>query len=625
MEDTMNSRTKVFRAITALAMAAAMALSPTLARGDEPKPGRVDAPASAYVPDLPPLVGQASSELRPVVERYISDRAGLSRRYAVEYSPERRAMLKEFYTAWQERLQTVDFHPLSQDARVDYILLKNQLAYELALIAREEKILAETAPLIPFSNTIIELQETRRRMTPVNPAEAAATLARLGEQVDQVRKGVEAGLRPPGRGDAQEARSEGPAPIKPAKTVAYRAAEISNGLRRTLEQWFRYYAGYDPLFTWWTSAPYKKTDDTLRAYIRLLRERVLGIREGDDEPIVGDPIGREALLVDLAHEMIPYSPEDLLVIADREFAWCEAELKKAAREMGFGDDWKAALEKVKTLHVEPGKQPHLIRDLALEAIEFVEKRDLVTVPPLARDIWRIEMMTPERQKQNPFFTGGEVISVSFPTDTMAQEDKLMSMRGNNIHFARATVFHELIPGHHLQGFMTERYQPHRRAFATPFWGEGWALHWEMLLWDLGFPKSPENRIGMLFWRTHRAARIKFSLSFHLGLMTPQQCIDFLVDRVGHERANATAEVRRSFAGNYSPLYQVAYMMGALQFRALHKELVGSGKLTNRQFHDAILQSGRIPLEMVRALLTKQRLAPNYASQWNYAGEISARP
>ena len=42
-------------------------------------------------------------------------------------------------------------------------------------------------------------------------------------------------------------------------------------------------------------------------------------------------------------------------------------MKKAARDMGFGDDWKAALEKVKTLHVEPGKQPELIRDLAREA------------------------------------------------------------------------------------------------------------------------------------------------------------------------------------------------------------------------------------------------------------------
>ncbi len=52
--------------------------------------------------------------------------------------------------------------------------------------------------------------------------------------------------------------------------------------------------------------------------------------------------------------------------------WCQAEMKKASREMGFGDDWHAALEKVKNQHVEPGKQPALIRDLAYEAIEYLE-------------------------------------------------------------------------------------------------------------------------------------------------------------------------------------------------------------------------------------------------------------
>ena len=168
---------------------------------------------------------------------------------------------------------------------------------------------------------------------------------------------------------------------------------------------------------------------------------------------------------------------------------------KASREMGFGENWKAALERVKTLHVAPGEQTEVVRALAFEAIEFIESRNLVTIPPLARDDWRIEMLSPEAQRVSPFFLGGDVIQVAFPTDSMAHEDKLMSMRGNNIHFSRATVHHELIPGHHLQGYMTARYNPHRRAFSTPFWTEGWALWWEMLLWDQGFPRGAEDRVG----------------------------------------------------------------------------------------------------------------------------------
>jgi len=617
-------KTTWIRKAAAMAIAAVMALGTGTSAAGAGDSARTAPSAAAYVQELAPLVGASPSELRDVVERYVSDRAAINRRYQVGYSPLRRSKQREFYQGWQSELERMNFNALGADARIDYALLKNEIWYQLELHKREETMLAEMADLAPFASTIIELQEKRRDLETIDPAASARTLDQLGKQVENVRKAVEAGLQP-ARGERSQATSESAVtPIKPTKIVAFRAAQFSENLRRTLEQWSRYYSGYHPLFTWWTAAPYKKTDDELRAYVRLLRERVVGIRQNEPEPIIGDPIGRDGLLIDLQYEMIPYTPEELVAIAEREYAWCEAEMKKASRELGYGDDWKKALEHVKNLYVPPGEQPDLIRDLAYEAIEFVTSRDLLTVPPLARDIWRVEMLSPERQRESPFFLGGEVIQVSYPTDTMSHEDKLMSMRGNNPHFSRATVHHELIPGHHLQGFMTERYARHRRVFGTPFWTEGWALHWEMVLWDLNFPRGPEDKVGMLFWRMHRAARIIFSLSFHLGTMTPQQCIDLLVDRVGHERANATAEVRRSFRGNYSPLYQMAYMMGAMQIQSLHRELVKSGKMTSKQFHDRILQSGRMPIEMVRATLTGARLPRDFKSNWRFAGEIPAQ-
>jgi hypothetical protein len=201
-----------------------------------------------------------------------------------------------------------------------------------------------------------------------------------------------------------------------------------------------------------------------------------------------------AIVEDLAFEMIPYSPEELVKIAEREFAWCEAEMLKASRAMGMGDDWRAALEKVKMLHVEPGKQTDLVRDLAREAVAFVEQRGLVSVPPLARDDWWQEMLSPAQQKVSPFFLGGSLIQVSYPTDAMAQEDKLMTMRGNNIHFSRATVMHELIPGHHLQLFMTDRYQPHRDLFGTRS-GPGLVALLGNAALGCGFPRSPRTAWG----------------------------------------------------------------------------------------------------------------------------------
>ena len=580
----------------------------------------------------------SASELRPLIEGFAADRGNLQRTYNIEASTVRQERMKKFYTDWQGRLAKLNFDGLSQDAKVDYVLFRNLLNHELRRMELDAEAAAKTAPYTPFARTIVSLEEARRRMEPVNAKQTAETLTGLPRQIEDARRTVEALPRDGNR-----------------RVTATRAATEVNGLRGTLRGWFTFFNGYDPIFGWWNEEAYNKADNALQGYASYLRENVAGLRgdgadsapapagggggrggrgdggggrggvnaaagarAGDTSDIVGNPIGRAGLMNELAFEMIPYTPEELIAIANKEFAWCENEMKRASREMGFGDDWKKALEKVKNMHVDPGKQPEVIRDLANEAVKFMDDHDLLTIPPLARETWRMEMMTPERQLVNPFFTGGEVITVSFPTNNMAFEQKLMSMRGNNIPMSRATVFHELIPGHHLQGFMSARFKPYRSIVGgTPFITEGWSLYWELLLWDMKFQKTPEDRVGALFWRMHRCARIIFSLSFHMGTMTPDECIRLLVDRVGHERENAVGEVRRSFAGNYSPLYQAAYLLGGMQLYSLHKELVDSGKMTNRQFHDAVLRENRMPVEMIRASLTKQRLTRDYTTSWKF--------
>jgi uncharacterized protein (DUF885 family) len=574
---------------------------------DDPnaKPKNDPAASMALDPDLGSL-GPPPGLMAGVIERYEADRGSIFRSSPRADAKARGQLAKRFNENWLKAIESLDFEGMGLDDRVDYTLLKNRLRNDLRQVGIDAKHRAEVEPLMPFAPIIQELDASRRRMERPDGKDIAGKLTTLAKEV----------------GEAQKALDEGK---KPSKVVANRGVRVVGGLRNSLREFNTFHSGYDPIYTWWTTEPYKEADKALEKYETFLRERVVGLKPDDKTTIIGDPIGREALLADLDAAMIPYTPEQLIAIAEQEFAWCDAEMLRASRDLGYGDDWKKALEKVKNLHVEPGKQPEMIKGLALEAIEFVEKNDLLTLPPLAKDSWRMEMMTPERQLVNPFFLGGEVISVSFPTSGMTHEQKLMSMRGNNVHFSRATVHHELIPGHHLQMFMMDRYRPYRqKVFETPFWIEGWALYWEMVLWDKGFPKTAEDRVGFLFWRMHRCARIIFSLKFHLGQLTPQQCIDFLVDRVGHERENATAEVRRSFNGGYGPLYQCAYMLGAMQLRALRKELVDTKKLSDRAFHDAILRENAIPIEMVRAILTREKLPRDFTTSWKFAGEVKAK-
>ncbi len=538
-----------------------------------------------------------------MVETFTADYGSLDRFFSAPYSPVRAERMSAFYRSWISRLDSLTFSGLSQQEKVDEVLFRNTLGHELKQLQTSAARFAEMLPLIPFAPRLVALENDRRALKPVDPEAAAALLNDVKKSLLETR-----------------ARYDSLATIgKPGvkKTVAYRAARAIGEVQTTLAGWFAYHDGYDPDFYWWVKAPYSALDSILGEYAGFVREILVGVKPDDRTTIIGDPIGRDALLEELRHEMIPYSPDELIEIAKKEMAWCENEMRKASNDMGFGDDWKKALEKVKGLHVEPGAQPALIKELADEAVGFLEERNLLTIPSLAKETWRMEMLSPEQQMVSPFFLGGEVIQVSFPTSGMSHEQKMMSMRGNNVHFARATVHHELIPGHHLQGFMNQRYRTYRWVFGTPFWTEGWALYWELLLWDLNFAKTAENRVGMLFWRMHRCARIIFSLSFHQETMTPQECVDFLVDRVGHERDNATAEVRRSLRGDYGPLYQCAYLLGGLQIRALRRELVESGTMTDRDFHDTILRNNSMPIEMVRALLTGGDVRRDHQPAWRF--------
>lgn len=534
---------------------------------------------------------QTVTDLRARIEALNADLGDLGRRYDAPMSAERRQRFRDRLGEEATALQRVAFDGLATDARVDWHLQRNRVARELARLAEDERRDAEVLQVLPFAGVITGLHEARRQMRDAEPRADAERVEKIADQADAVRGG---------------GHLDGIAAI-----VRRRAAQRLGTLRDSLRQWFEFRDGYDPQFAWWVRAPFARADEAL-AHLGDALQQAAG---PGDPTLIGDPIGEAALNAELAFEWIPYTPTELVAIAEREFAWCDEEMARAATAMQC-KDWREALDRVKQQHRPPGDQPALIRDLAHEAIAFLEARDLITIPPLAKECWRMSMLSRDAQRTSPFFLGGETIQVAFPTDAMAHIEKLQALRSNNEHFCRATVHHELIPGHWLQQYSQERYRQYREPFGTPFWVEGWALYWEMRMYDLGLAKGPEDRVGMLYWRKHRCARIVFSMNFQLGRWTGPQCVDYLIDRVGHERSAAEGEVRRSVGGLYSPLYQAAYMLGGLQLRALHDELVGSARLGEKAYHDAVLQQNSIPIAMVRLALLGD--VPKEPAPWRFA-------
>ena len=132
----------------------------------------------------------------------------------------------------------------------------------------------------------------------------------------------------------------------------------------------------------------------------------------------------------------------------------------------------------------------------------------------------------------------------------------------------------MIPGHNLVGYVERSATPTIApdlAAAAPFYGEGWPLYWELTLYDLGFHKTPEQKVGALFWRMHRCARIIFSLKFHMGEWSPQES-----DRLPRRHASATSATTppRKCAGRSRAATvrstRPAYLLGGLQLRGLRQ-------------------------------------------------------
>ncbi|KAI1361663.1 hypothetical protein F5Y08DRAFT_12410 [Xylaria arbuscula] len=554
----------------------------------------------------------APESMQDRIVRISSDLHEINKFYNIEGSPTRYARLSEFYESELTALSGAPFSSYSQDEKVDYILLKNFLNRSQRNLELDRKREAEFAPFVePFAEPVrawCEIRQRQRVDEVFEPQALANSLSKITiavlQSVTHVTKHGE----------------------EYSQATGSRAARRIRELRKLIDEMSDFYSGYHPSFDYWVSPPRTSLDSALKRLEAQVHEVIIRSSSSNDDDsedaIFGEPIGRDGLLVELEAEMIPYSPEELLAIAEREYTWCEREMQAAAAALGHAS-WRDGLEAVKNLYEPAATHTQFVRELVAEGAAYVKKHDLVTVPRLAEEAITITRIPPSRQRVSPFFLGGHRLQISYPRADMAHAAKLMTLRGNNRPFSRATAFHEMIPGHRLQVFVGDRSRPYRaKLFSTPFYVEGWALYWEMVFWERGdFFVTDEDKIGTLFWRMHRCMRIIFSLGFHLGRLSAKECVELLVRRVGHERSTAEGEVRRSLNGSYPPLYQAGYMLGALQLVQLRREVLGGRRFAEKEFHDRVLRANVMPIEMLRALLLGKELHEDFKATWRFYGDV----
>lgn len=171
---------------------------------------------------------------------------------------------------------------------------------------------------------------------------------------------------------------------------------------------------------------------------------------------------------------------------------------------------------------------------------------------------------------------------------------------------KTTVFHEGVPGHHMQlgtQIASDTLNAWRRlACWNSGHGEGWALYAESLMEELGYLDDPGYVMGYLDSQRLRAARVVLDIGVHLGLATPEggrwdasYARTFLQDNTAMADANVRFELNRYLGW---PGQAPSYALGQRAWRELRHDVTATG-VTPQEFHSRALALGSIPMNILR--------------------------
>ncbi|MDX2219101.1 MAG: DUF885 domain-containing protein [Burkholderiales bacterium] len=169
---------------------------------------------------------------------------------------------------------------------------------------------------------------------------------------------------------------------------------------------------------------------------------------------------------------------------------------------------------------------------------------------------------------------------------------------------RTLAYHEAIPGHHLQIATAHELKDlpiFRRLVPFTAYSEGWALYAEKLAWELGYQKDPFDNLGRLQAEMFRAVRLVVDTGIHSQRWTREQAIEYMIANTGMPEVEVVAEIERYFVNPGQALAYKVGMIKILQLREKAKAALGQ-KFDLREFHDAVLGNGAMPLEVLERVI-----------------------
>lgn len=311
------------------------------------------------------------------------------------------------------------------------------------------------------------------------------------------------------------------------------------------------------------------------------------------------PNGKQYYQTEIAHYTTTHmTAEQIHTLGLKEVTRIRAEMDEVIKKVKFKGNFKAFL---KFLRESPQFYAKTPEELLKEASYIAKKMD-GQLPKfftkLPRQPYTVEAVP---KAIAPKYTTGRYVSAPLDSDRPGTYwVNTYALDKRPLYVLESLTLHEAVPGHHLQGALNQELDNlpnfRRHSYISAF-GEGWALYCEKLGIEAGFYKDPYSDFGRLSYEMWRAARLVIDTGIHAMGWTRDRAIKLLADNSALSIHNITTEVDRYISW---PGQALSYKIGELKILELRlkAELELGNKFDIRRFHDAILENGSIPLDVL---------------------------
>ena len=288
----------------------------------------------------------------------------------------------------------------------------------------------------------------------------------------------------------------------------------------------------------------------------------------------------------------------------KEVAKISSEMEKIKTKVGFNGDLKSFFNHVRELdELIPFNKPQEVID------NFNKIHEKMT--PQVNNLFGLQPKTPFEVRRTESFREASASAEYNPGSLDGTRPGIFYVPIPNIkeynYFSDEDLFlHEAIPGHHYQ-ISLQQENTSLPSFRKSLWyssyGEGWALYSESLGEELGLYDDPYQYFGMLSAEMHRAIRLVVDTGLHTKGWSREKAIQYSLDNEAESEAGITSEIERYMA---NPGQALSYKIGQLKIRELRSnaEQKLGDKFDIKVFHEKVLESGCIPLQLLEEKINK---------------------